>query len=122
MKWLTLLLCISLLASCGNEPLQPRNKLEGDVYLRNNIQQMDWDTFSGMVAEKAPVTEHDFEKLRELLSTKESTFFIQIQDRFYRFISKDKSLLYYVQWKKQDGKYYIQEIKYLESDPQNGRD
>lgn len=118
----SLLLVVMVLAACGGHPLQPRNKLEGDVYLRSNIQYMDWNSFSKMVSKQSSVTEHDFEELKELLSTKESTFFIQIKDRFYRFISYDKSLLYYVQWIKEDGKYYILDIKYIKTDEQDGRE
>jgi hypothetical protein len=109
----SLALLTLLLSGCGEEPLKFRNLLEADQYIRNNIENTNWNNFKLMLSSDSEVTEEDFNYLKEKLTThKKSYFHTEAINKFYRF-NKENELVYMTEWEKEDGTLLLKDIDYI---------
>jgi hypothetical protein len=114
-QFAVLLILITLfLSGCGDQPLKFRNLLEADQYIRNNIENTDWNTFKYMLSPENTVTETDFNYLKErLTSQRKSYFHTEAVNKFYRF-NKENELIYMTEWEKKDGILLLKDIDYIQ--------
>lgn len=85
------------LTGCGQQAMEIRSPLEGDTYIRNNIEEMEWNTFSQLISSESNITKEDFNQLKTLLDNNPETRYILNEDEFFR-MTQDGELLYYLNW------------------------
>ncbi|GAF64972.1 hypothetical protein BTS2_1869 [Bacillus sp. TS-2] len=85
------------LSGCGDTLLVVRTPLEADQYLRNNIEELEFDSFEHMVSRDSGVTEKEFIELQRVIRENDQTRYIMIEEELFRF-NIDGELLYYTIW------------------------
>jgi hypothetical protein len=110
---LLLLFAFLTITGCEKQPLKNRNLIEADQYIRNNISNMDWNTFQMMLSDNSQVSKQDFIHLKNEIKKKESSFHIVVKNKFYRFSSKQE-LLYKTDWVKENSILKLKEIHQLD--------
>ncbi|MGM7702938.1 hypothetical protein ACSVDE_14505 [Pseudalkalibacillus sp. Hm43] len=109
---LSLIFCIALLSGCGQEPLKSRNLVEADLYMRNNITQMNWNEFQHLLSDDHKVTKEEFTHLKDLNSKKFKSQRTEVENKIYRF-NPDEELIYMTEWKDQEDILYLEDIYYI---------
>ncbi|WP_417898877.1 hypothetical protein ABN702_00150 [Bacillus haimaensis] len=114
------LLCILsilliLLTACGDNVLVVRTPLEGDYYVRSNIENLEWKHFSDMISSDSGIEEKDFDQLKVTLETNPKTRYIMVADELYRFNQNGK-MIYYTDWEKEDGEYKLESLVFPDYD------
>ncbi|CAG9621415.1 hypothetical protein [Sutcliffiella rhizosphaerae] len=97
------------LTACGDKVLVVRTPLEGDHYIRSNIDSLEWKHFSGMVASGSDINEEDFNQLKWTLEYYNKTSYIMVSNELFRF-NQDGRMVYYTDWIEEDGQYKIEEL------------
>ena len=110
---LALLSSFLLLTACGQQPLTIRSTLEGDQYVRNNIESFTGETFDQLISTEHPVDDSDIEKLKDIISKNEQTRYTRYDDELYRYNSAGE-LLYYTKWNEEDGEYKLAALEFPE--------
>ncbi|MDQ0206797.1 hypothetical protein [Alkalicoccobacillus murimartini] len=116
MKYSLLLAVLSsvlLLTACGQQPLTIRSTLEGDQYVRNNIESFTGETFNQLLSAEYPVDELDIEKLKNVISENEQTRYTRYNDELYRYNAAG-NLLYYTKWSEEAGEYKLTALEFPE--------
>lgn len=106
LKKLLILLCLSLLVGCGEQPLTVRSTLEGDSYLRKNSQALSEEQFLSLSSEQQLLGGDDYELFKNLMKEHVNTRYLLIDDRIYRYSQSDK-LLYVADWVEEEGEYKL---------------
>lgn len=108
---LTLIISLSIvgLAGCGEQPLKFRNLIEADLYLRNNITQMDWNEFQSLLSNKHNVSKEEFMKLKKINKEDFKSKRTEIENKIYRF-NPDDELIYMTEWKNKDDLLFLKDI------------
>jgi hypothetical protein len=110
---ITILSSLLFLSACGQEPLVIRSTLEGDQYVRNNIDSFTTDTFNQLMSSEQPVDETDINQLREIISENEQTRYTRYNDELYRY-DPAGDLLYYTKWTEENGEYKLAAFEFPE--------
>ncbi|KYG30874.1 hypothetical protein [Alkalihalobacillus trypoxylicola] len=90
-----------ILSGCGDTLLVVRTPLEADQYLRNNIEELVFDSFEQMVSSDSGVTDKEFIELQRVIRDHDETRYIMIEEELFRF-NIDGELLYYTVWTKDE--------------------
>ncbi|MBM7618389.1 hypothetical protein JOC95_000231 [Bacillus tianshenii] len=114
------LLCIisiplMLLTACGDNVLVVRTPLEGDYYVRTNIENLEWKHFSDMISSDSGIEEKDFDQLKLTLKTNPKTRYIMVADELYRFDQNGK-MIYYTDWEEEEGEYKMESLVFPDYD------
>ncbi|QFT90667.1 hypothetical protein FIU87_18645 [Bacillus sp. THAF10] len=110
LKLICLLAMITILVTaCGNQVLVVRTPLEGDHYIRSNMESLNWQHFSDMIASDSDIKEEDFQKLKTTLEVNKKTSYIMVSNELYRF-NTDGKMVYYTDWKEENGVYKLEEL------------
>jgi hypothetical protein len=99
------------LTACGDKVLVVRTPLEGDHYVRSNIQSLEWKHFSNMVASRSDIKEEDFDQLKWTLENYNKTRYIMVSNELYRFDVNGK-MVYYTDWTEENGEYKIEKLEF----------
>jgi len=110
-KYIVVILIILLLTACGQEPLKFRNMIEADQYIRNNIAMMEWPEFQLLLDKDTEVSQEDFITLKEILSKKQKTSHVEVENMLYRF-NKKLNLMYMTEWVHEKQLFYLKDVHY----------
>ncbi|MGM0837618.1 MAG: hypothetical protein ACQEV7_15785 [Bacillota bacterium] len=114
------LLCILsilliLLTACGDNVLVVRTPLEGDYYVRSNIENLEWKHFSDMISSDSGIEEKDFDQLKLTLEINPKSRYIMVADELYRFDPNGK-MIYYTDWEEEEGEYKLESLVFPDYD------
>jgi hypothetical protein len=117
LKILGILLCIMipLLSGCGDRLLVIRSPLEGDHYLRNNIDTFDWRLFQNLLSSDNMVSKKDFITLKKVIQDNPETNYYLTHNELIRF-DKSGQIIYYTQWVEENGQYKLYKISFIPFD------
>lgn len=110
---ITILSSLLFLSACGQEPLVIRSTLEGDQYVRNNIESFTSDTFNQLMLSDQPIDETAINQLRTIISENEQTRYTRYDDELYRY-DPTGELLYYTKWTEENGEYKLAALEFPE--------
>lgn len=99
------------LTACGDKVLVVRTPLEGDHYVRSNMDSLEWKHFSNMVASDSDIKEDDFNQLKWTLEHYNKTRYIMVSDELYRFDENGK-MVYYTDWTEENGEYKLEKLEF----------
>ncbi|TYS69865.1 hypothetical protein FZC76_06460 [Sutcliffiella horikoshii] len=99
------------LTACGDKVLVVRTPLEGDHYVRSNIESLEWKHFSNMISSDSDIQEDDFNQLKWTMDHYSKTRYIMVSDELYRFDQNGK-MVYYTDWKEEDGEYKLEKLEF----------
>jgi hypothetical protein len=109
------LLITLVLSGCGDKPLKFRNLLEADQYIRNNIENLQWENFKYLLSSSSSVTEKDFEYLQDRLTEQGMSYYhTEADNKFYRFDPQSDELVYMTEWDEENGILLLKDIEYIQ--------
>ncbi|MBP3950067.1 hypothetical protein [Bacillus suaedae] len=106
-----LIIICFILTGCGDQTLVVRTPLEGDSYIRNNIQELNWPMFSTLISKNSNIQEDDFLNLQQTLTEFPHTRYILVKDELFRFNPRGQ-MLYYTDWIEEDGYYKLDLLEF----------
>lgn len=102
MKKLLIVLSLGILVGCGEQTLTVRSTLEGDSYLRNNIESLSEDQFVSLSSKQNHIDESTYTHYKNLIDQNVNTRYLLVDERIYRYSQNDE-LLYVAEWVEEEG-------------------
>lgn len=99
------------LTACGDRVMVVRTPLEGDHYIGSNIESLEWEHFSQMLASESDIKQEDFDQLKWTRSKYKKTSYIMVSKELYRF-DTDGKMLYYTDWTEENGEYKLEKLEF----------
>ncbi|MFS0788585.1 hypothetical protein ABC345_19635 [Shouchella sp. 1P09AA] len=110
-KKIIVLLSLIFLIGCGNQTLDVRSALEGDSYLRNNIEHLSEEQFLTFASEEQKLNRHSYEEFKTQLDTHDQTRYLLVDNRIYRYTVEDE-LLYVADWVEEENLHKLDSLTF----------